>query len=92
MESPAAAQKHLEIPPSLTQETKDSASVSESVAILSSTEETLFSTFQEAVITGLLPETTYSISVAAYTTKGDGARSKARLVTTTGAGLFLQTF
>lgn len=42
---------------------------------------------QEAVITGLLPETTYSVTVAAYTTKGDGARSKAKLVTTTGAGV-----
>ncbi|XP_076579064.1 protein tyrosine phosphatase receptor type Fa isoform X1 [Chaetodon auriga] len=40
---------------------------------------------QEAIITGLLPETTYSVTVAAYTTKGDGARSKARVVTTTGA-------
>ncbi|XP_036834364.1 protein tyrosine phosphatase receptor type Fa isoform X11 [Oncorhynchus mykiss] len=40
---------------------------------------------QEAVITGLLPETTYSVTVAAYTTKGDGARSKAKVVTTTGA-------
>ncbi|KAK2816005.1 hypothetical protein Q5P01_026472, partial [Channa striata] len=40
---------------------------------------------QEAIITGLLPETTYSVTVAAYTTKGDGARSKAKLVTTTGA-------
>ncbi|XP_042178236.1 protein tyrosine phosphatase receptor type Fa isoform X10 [Oncorhynchus tshawytscha] len=39
----------------------------------------------EAVITGLLPETTYSVTVAAYTTKGDGARSKAKVVTTTGA-------
>ncbi|XP_061680646.1 protein tyrosine phosphatase receptor type Fa isoform X3 [Syngnathoides biaculeatus] len=40
---------------------------------------------QEAVVTGLLPETSYSLTVAAYTTKGDGAHSKARLVTTTGA-------
>ncbi|XP_071010625.1 protein tyrosine phosphatase receptor type Fa isoform X4 [Oncorhynchus clarkii lewisi] len=40
---------------------------------------------QEAVITGLLPETTYSVTVAAYTTKGDGARSKAKVVTTTGS-------
>ncbi|XP_071342873.1 protein tyrosine phosphatase receptor type Fa isoform X3 [Trachinotus anak] len=40
---------------------------------------------QEAIITGLLPETTYSLTVAAYTTKGDGARSKAKMVTTTGA-------
>ncbi|XP_051789249.1 protein tyrosine phosphatase receptor type Fa isoform X10 [Erpetoichthys calabaricus] len=40
---------------------------------------------QEAVITGLVPETTYSITIAAYTTKGDGARSKAKVVTTTGA-------
>ncbi|XP_071010622.1 protein tyrosine phosphatase receptor type Fa isoform X1 [Oncorhynchus clarkii lewisi] len=39
----------------------------------------------EAVITGLLPETTYSVTVAAYTTKGDGARSKAKVVTTTGS-------
>ncbi|XP_056233807.1 protein tyrosine phosphatase receptor type Fa isoform X3 [Seriola aureovittata] len=40
---------------------------------------------QEAIITGLLPDTTYSLTVAAYTTKGDGARSKAKMVTTTGA-------
>ncbi|XP_052404590.1 receptor-type tyrosine-protein phosphatase F isoform X5 [Carassius gibelio] len=40
---------------------------------------------QEAVITGLLSETSYSVTVAAYTTKGDGARSKAKVVTTTGA-------
>ncbi|XP_073400593.1 receptor-type tyrosine-protein phosphatase F isoform X12 [Dendrobates tinctorius] len=40
---------------------------------------------QEALITGLSPETTYSITVAAYTTKGDGARSKPKIVTTTGA-------
>ncbi|XP_024910058.1 protein tyrosine phosphatase receptor type Fa isoform X2 [Cynoglossus semilaevis] len=40
---------------------------------------------QEAIIPGLLPETTYSLTVAAYTTKGDGARSKAKVVTTTGA-------
>ncbi|XP_039454429.1 protein tyrosine phosphatase receptor type Fa isoform X6 [Oreochromis aureus] len=40
---------------------------------------------QEAFIPGLLPETTYSVTVAAYTTKGDGARSKAKVATTTGA-------
>ncbi|XP_060545854.1 receptor-type tyrosine-protein phosphatase F isoform X3 [Pantherophis guttatus] len=40
---------------------------------------------QETIIGGLLPETTYSVSIAAYTTKGDGARSKARVIATTGA-------
>uniref|UniRef100_A0ABM5G7I1 Receptor-type tyrosine-protein phosphatase F n=1 Tax=Pogona vitticeps TaxID=103695 RepID=A0ABM5G7I1_9SAUR len=40
---------------------------------------------QETIIGGLLPETTYSVSIAAYTTKGDGARSKAKVITTTGA-------
>ncbi|KAM6918999.1 receptor-type tyrosine-protein phosphatase F isoform 11-T13 [Xenentodon cancila] len=40
---------------------------------------------QETVIGGLQSETTYSVTVAAYTTKGDGARSKAKVITTTGA-------
>ncbi|XP_036938981.1 receptor-type tyrosine-protein phosphatase F isoform X11 [Acanthopagrus latus] len=40
---------------------------------------------QEAIIAGLQSETTYSVTVAAYTTKGDGARSKAKVITTTGA-------
>ncbi|XP_039670689.1 receptor-type tyrosine-protein phosphatase F isoform X22 [Perca fluviatilis] len=40
---------------------------------------------QEAIIGGLHSETTYSVTVAAYTTKGDGARSKAKVITTTGA-------
>ncbi|XP_042311388.1 receptor-type tyrosine-protein phosphatase delta isoform X30 [Sceloporus undulatus] len=40
---------------------------------------------QEMIISGLQPETTYSLTVTAYTTKGDGARSKPRLVSTTGA-------
>ncbi|XP_066522453.1 protein tyrosine phosphatase receptor type Fa isoform X3 [Hoplias malabaricus] len=40
---------------------------------------------QEAFITSLQAETSYSITVAAYTTKGDGARSKAKVVTTAGA-------
>ncbi|XP_031666142.1 receptor-type tyrosine-protein phosphatase F isoform X5 [Oncorhynchus kisutch] len=43
------------------------------------------STEYEATITGLHSETTYSVTVAAYTTKGDGARSKAKVITTTGA-------
>ncbi|XP_025053316.1 receptor-type tyrosine-protein phosphatase delta isoform X16 [Alligator sinensis] len=40
---------------------------------------------QEMFISGLQPETTYSLTVTAYTTKGDGARSKPKLVSTTGA-------
>uniref|UniRef100_A0A673BCC9 Receptor-type tyrosine-protein phosphatase F n=1 Tax=Sphaeramia orbicularis TaxID=375764 RepID=A0A673BCC9_9TELE len=43
------------------------------------------STEHEAIIGGLQSETTYSVTVAAYTTKGDGARSKAKVITTTGA-------
>ncbi|KAM4575178.1 receptor-type tyrosine-protein phosphatase S isoform 2-T4 [Fundulus diaphanus] len=39
----------------------------------------------EMVIDGLKPETTYSVTVAAYTTKGDGARSKPKVVVTKGA-------
>ncbi|XP_036610678.1 receptor-type tyrosine-protein phosphatase F isoform X4 [Trichosurus vulpecula] len=46
---------------------------------------------QETTIGGLTPETTYSITVAAYTTKGDGARSKPKIVTTTGA-VFAKNF
>uniref|UniRef100_A0A8C2PRZ4 Receptor-type tyrosine-protein phosphatase S n=1 Tax=Cyprinus carpio TaxID=7962 RepID=A0A8C2PRZ4_CYPCA len=42
----------------------------------------------ELVLTDLHAETMYSVTVAAYTTKGDGARSKPKLVTTTGAGRF----
>lgn len=41
---------------------------------------------QEMIIAGLQPETAYSITVAAYTMKGDGARSKPKVVTTKGAG------
>uniref|UniRef100_A0AAV2KSP8 Receptor-type tyrosine-protein phosphatase S n=1 Tax=Knipowitschia caucasica TaxID=637954 RepID=A0AAV2KSP8_KNICA len=43
------------------------------------------STEHEMIISELQAETTYSVTVAAYTTKGDGARSKPKLVTTTGA-------
>ncbi|XP_057200409.1 receptor-type tyrosine-protein phosphatase S isoform X26 [Triplophysa rosa] len=39
----------------------------------------------ELFLTDLYAESTYSVTVAAYTTKGDGARSKPKLVTTTGA-------
>ncbi|XP_025053312.1 receptor-type tyrosine-protein phosphatase delta isoform X12 [Alligator sinensis] len=42
-------------------------------------------TEHEMFISGLQPETTYSLTVTAYTTKGDGARSKPKLVSTTGA-------
>ncbi|XP_038625665.1 receptor-type tyrosine-protein phosphatase delta isoform X27 [Tachyglossus aculeatus] len=40
---------------------------------------------QDMIISGLQPETSYSLTVTAYTTKGDGARSKPKLVSTTGA-------
>ncbi|KAM7400850.1 hypothetical protein PAMA_005163 [Pampus argenteus] len=39
---------------------------------------------QELILGGLKAETLYSVSVAAYTTKGDGAHSKAKLVQTPG--------
>ncbi|XP_035189619.1 receptor-type tyrosine-protein phosphatase F isoform X19 [Oxyura jamaicensis] len=51
----------------------------------------MLSEAQETVIGGLLPETTYSVTVAAYTTKGDGARSKPKVITTTGA-VFAKNF
>lgn len=41
---------------------------------------------QEMILGGLKAETIYSVSVAAYTTKGDGAHSKAKLVQTSGIG------
>uniref|UniRef100_A0A7N6BCK6 protein-tyrosine-phosphatase n=1 Tax=Anabas testudineus TaxID=64144 RepID=A0A7N6BCK6_ANATE len=43
-----------------------------------------FSPPQELILGGLKAETLYSVSVAAYTTKGDGAHSKAKLVQTPG--------
>nr|XP_055072802.1 receptor-type tyrosine-protein phosphatase S-like isoform X24 [Misgurnus anguillicaudatus] len=39
----------------------------------------------ELLLSDLHAESTYSVTVAAFTTKGDGARSKPKLVTTTGA-------
>ncbi|KAG8455154.1 hypothetical protein GDO86_001382 [Hymenochirus boettgeri] len=42
-------------------------------------------TEHEMIISGLQPETAYSITVTAYTTKGDGARSKPKVVSTSGA-------
>ncbi|XP_059575959.1 receptor-type tyrosine-protein phosphatase S isoform X7 [Alligator mississippiensis] len=39
----------------------------------------------DMIIAGLQPETAYSITVAAYTMKGDGARSKPKLAMTKGA-------
>ncbi|CAB1317189.1 unnamed protein product [Coregonus sp. 'balchen'] len=42
------------------------------------------STEYEMIVGGLKPETSYSVSVAAYTTKGDGTHSKARVVQTLG--------
>lgn len=41
---------------------------------------------QELIIGGLKAETAYSVSVAAYTTKGDGAHSRSKLVQTLGTG------
>ncbi|VTJ80384.1 Hypothetical predicted protein [Marmota monax] len=49
--------------------------------------EFLKTTSSEMVITDLQPETAYSITVAAYTMKGDGARSKPKVVVTKGAVL-----
>ncbi|XP_042191200.1 protein tyrosine phosphatase receptor type Fa isoform X7 [Callorhinchus milii] len=46
---------------------------------------------QEAIVVGLMPETAYSVTIAAYTTKGDGARSKPKVVSTTGA-VFAKNF
>lgn len=40
----------------------------------------------EAIITGLKADTRYLVQVAAYTRKGDGLRSKQRMLTTKGAG------
>jgi len=40
----------------------------------------------EMVITGLRPGTRYQVAVAAYTRKGDGVRSKPKIVSTKGAG------
>lgn len=40
----------------------------------------------DAIIIGLKPDTRYLIQVAAYTRKGDGLRSKQRVLTTKGAG------
>ncbi|XP_061653479.1 receptor-type tyrosine-protein phosphatase S-like isoform X1 [Phyllopteryx taeniolatus] len=42
------------------------------------------STQYEMILGGLKAETLYAVSVAAYTTKGDGAHSKAKLVRTSG--------
>uniref|UniRef100_A0AAR2J7B7 protein-tyrosine-phosphatase n=1 Tax=Pygocentrus nattereri TaxID=42514 RepID=A0AAR2J7B7_PYGNA len=47
------------------------------------------SSHHEAIIGGLQPETTYSVTVAAYTIKGDGARSLAQTVQTPGTGMCL---
>uniref|UniRef100_A0A4W5PGN9 protein-tyrosine-phosphatase n=1 Tax=Hucho hucho TaxID=62062 RepID=A0A4W5PGN9_9TELE len=44
------------------------------------------STEYEMMVGGLKPEMWYSVSVAAYTTKGDGTHSKARVVQTPGIG------
>lgn len=41
------------------------------------------------ILGGLKAETLYSVSVAAYTTKGDGAHSKAKLVQTSGMGKYI---
>lgn len=40
----------------------------------------------EYVITNLEPDTRYQFTVAAYTRKGDGIRSRAKIVETKGAG------
>lgn len=42
----------------------------------------------EIVITGLTPDTRYQVSVAGYTRRGDGVRSRARTINTMGAGRY----
>ena len=42
----------------------------------------------EAVITGLLPDTRYQVTVAGYTRRGDGVRSRPKIISTMGAGRF----
>ncbi|XP_060552127.1 receptor-type tyrosine-protein phosphatase F-like isoform X7 [Ruditapes philippinarum] len=39
----------------------------------------------EAVITGLLPDTRYQVTVAGYTRRGDGVRSRPKIISTMGA-------
>ncbi|XP_053394772.1 tyrosine-protein phosphatase Lar-like isoform X3 [Mercenaria mercenaria] len=39
----------------------------------------------EAVITGLLPDTRYQVTVAGYTRRGDGVRSRPKIINTMGA-------
>ena len=46
----------------------------------------------EAVITGLEADTRYLIQVSAYTRKGDGVRSKTRIITTKGAGIYISVY
>ncbi|XP_041416727.1 receptor-type tyrosine-protein phosphatase S isoform X14 [Xenopus laevis] len=49
---------------------------------LTSIKDVMLADAQEMIVSGLQPKTSYSITVAAYTLKGDGARSKPKIVTT----------
>ena len=49
-------------------------------------QDTFDGTKHEAVITSLEPDTRYTIRVAGYTRKGDGIRSRVKIITTKGAG------
>ena len=56
-------------------------------AVAEQVEDTHNADVTDAVITGLQANTRYHITVAAYTRKGDGMRSKAKIISTKGAGM-----
>lgn len=46
----------------------------------------------EMVITGLQPDTMYQVAVAGYTRRGDGLRSREKIINTLGAGKTIEVY